>query len=118
MNGVEALKAVYAACGIVVAGLAGSGYLFRSSLLPTANPPPVVAQAPRVDLPAGVILIPAGDGICRMHALDNATGQIMDYGVVECSNASEQNLHSWMGAMSKDKFVEIPKSFRHEGAPP
>jgi hypothetical protein len=53
-----------------------------------------------------------------MHALDNATGQIMDYGVVECSNASEQNLHSWMGAMSKDKFVEIPKSFRHEGAPP
>jgi hypothetical protein len=69
-------------------------------------------------LASRVILLPAGDGICRMHALDNATGQIMDYGVVECSNASEQNLHSWMGAMSKDKFVEIPKSFRHEGAPP
>ena len=76
MNGVEALKAVYAACGIVVASLAGSGYLFRSSLLLTANPPPVVAQGAKVDLPAGVILIPAGDGICRMHALDNATGQI------------------------------------------
>ena len=112
------MKAVYAACAIVVAVLAGSAYLFRSALLPTANRPPGVAQVAKVDLPAGVILIPAGDGICRMHALDNATGQIMDYGVVECSNASEQNLNSWMGAMRKDKFVEIPKSFRHEGDPP
>lgn len=54
-----------------------------------------------------------------MHdALDNATGQIMDYGVVKCSNASEQNLNARMRAMSKDRFVEIPKSFRHEGDPP
>jgi hypothetical protein len=112
------LKAVYAACAIVVAVLAWSAYLYRSALLPTTNLPPGVAQVAKVDLPAGVILIPAGDGICRMHALDNATGQIMDYGVVECSNASEQNLNSWMGAMRKDKFVEIPKSFRHEGDPP
>jgi hypothetical protein len=112
------LKAVYAACAIVVAGLAGSAYFFRSSFLPTANPPPVVAPVAKVELPAGAILIPVGDGICRMNALDNATGKIMDYGVVKCSNASEQNLDAWKQATRKDKFVEIPKSFRHEGDPP
>ena len=72
----------------------------------------------KVDLPVGLIFIPAGGGVCRMHALDNTTGQIMDYGVVKCSDASEHNLNAWMRAMSKDKFVEIPKSFRHEGDPP
>jgi hypothetical protein len=112
------LKAVYAACAIVVvAALAGSAYFFRSSFLPTANPPPVAPVA-KVELPAGTILIPVGDGICRMNALDNATGKIMDYGVVKCSNASEHNLDAWMRATNKDKFVEIPKSFRHEGEPP
>jgi hypothetical protein len=109
--------AVYGACAIVVGVLAGSAYLFRSSLLPTTSPPPVVAQAPKSDLPPGAILIPAGDGVCRMHALDNTTGQIMDYGVVKCSHASEQNLAAWMRATNKDKFVEIGKSFRHEGDP-
>jgi hypothetical protein len=49
-----------------------------------------------------------------MHALDNTTGQIMDYGVVKCSHVSEQNLNAWMRATNKDKFVEIGKSFRHE----
>jgi hypothetical protein len=49
-----------------------------------------------------------------MNALDNATGKIMDYGVVKCSNAAEQNLDSWKQATRKDKFVEIPKSFRHD----
>jgi hypothetical protein len=29
-----------------------------------------------------------------------------------------QNLDAWMQAMRKDKFVEIGKSFRHEGDPP
>jgi hypothetical protein len=111
------LKAVYAGCGIAVAVLAGSAYFFRSSLLPAKDPPPVVAQAAKVDLPPGAILIPAGDGICLMRALDNATGQIADYGVVKCSNASAQNLDAWKRATSKDKFVEIGKSFRHEGSP-
>jgi hypothetical protein len=50
--------------------------------------------------------------------LDNATGKIMDHGVVKCSNAAEQNLDAWKQATRKDKFVEIPKSFRHEGDPP
>jgi hypothetical protein len=73
-----------------------------------------VPQQMKIDLPNGTILIPAGDGICRMHALDNATGQITDYGVVKCSNASKENLEAWMRATSKDRFVEIGKSFRHE----
>jgi hypothetical protein len=112
------LKAAYAACGIGVAILAGSAYFFRSLFLPTANTPPVVAQMAKVELPSGKILIPVGNGICRMNALDNATGKIMDYGVVRCSNASEKNLDAWLQAMRKDKFVEIGKSFRHEGDPP
>jgi hypothetical protein len=112
------LKTVYVTGAIAVVVLAGSAYLFRSSLLPTTNPLPVVAQVAKVDLPVGMIFIPAGGGVCRMYALDNATGQIMDYGVVKCSDASEHNLNAWMRAMSKDKFVEIPKSFRHEGDPP
>jgi hypothetical protein len=65
-------------------------------------------------LPPGAILIPVLDGVCWMHALDNTTGQIMDYGVVKCSHVSEQNLNAWMRATNKDKFVEIGKSFRHE----
>jgi hypothetical protein len=106
--------AVYGSCAIVVAVLAGSAYLFRSSLLPTPSPPPVIAQVSTLSLPPGAILIPAGDGVCRMHALDNTTGQIMDYGVVKCAHASEQNLEVWKRATNKDKFVEIGKSFRHE----
>jgi hypothetical protein len=109
--------AVYGACAIVVVGVAGSAYLFRSSLLPTTNPPPVVAEVAKSNLPPGAILIPAGDGVCRMRALDNTTGRIMDYGVVKCSPASEQNLDAWKRATNQDKFVEIGKSFRHEGDP-
>ena len=112
------MKAVYAAYAIVVAAPAGSACFFRSSFLPTASSPPVDASVEKVELPAGVILIPVGDGICRMNARDNTTGKIMYYGVVKCSNASEHNLDAWMRATSKDKFVEIGKSFRHEGEPP
>jgi hypothetical protein len=110
------LKAIYAACAIVVAVLAGSAYLFRNSLLPTTSPPPVVAQVAKVELPPGAIFIPAGDGICRMRALDNASGRVMDYGIVNCSPASKENLEDWRRATSQDRFIEIGKSFRHEGS--
>jgi hypothetical protein len=111
-------KTYYAAAGTIVAVLGGVAYF--SGVLPKSSPPPappVIPQQTKINLPIGAILIPAGNGICRMHALDNATGQIMDYGVVKCSNASAQNLDAWMRATSKDKFVEIGKSFRHEGEP-
>jgi hypothetical protein len=111
------LKAIYPACAVVVAVLAGSAYFFRGALLPAASQPPVVAQVPHLDMPPGVIFIPAGGGICRMRALNNATGQIEDYGVVNCSKASDQNLDVWRRATSQDRFVEIGKSFRHEGGP-
>jgi hypothetical protein len=55
-----------------------------------------------------------GDDRCRMRALDNALGQIEDYGVVNCSKASNQNFDAWRRAMDQDRFVEIVKSFRHE----
>ncbi len=51
-----------------------------------------------------------------MHALSNATGQIMDYGTVRCEKASKDNHEQWLRATSQDRFVEIGKSFRHEGA--
>ena len=104
---------IYAGCALVFVGLLGSAYLFKNSFL-QSNLPPVVAQVQKLDLPPGAIFIPAGDGICRMHALDNTTGHIMDYGIVKCSNASNNNSEVWRRATSKDRFIEIGKSFRHE----
>jgi hypothetical protein len=111
-------KTYYAVAGTIVAVLGSVAYF--TGMLPTSSPPlapPTLPQETKIDLPISAILIPAGEGICRMHALDNATGQIMDYGVVKCSNASAQNLDAWNRATNKDKFVEIGKSFRHEGEP-
>lgn len=106
---------VYAASAtVVVAALVGSAYFFRRLLLTT--PPTALAVVPKVNIPTAAIIIPDGDGICRIHALDNATGQISDDGVVNCSNASNQNTETWLRAMGKDKYIEIGKSFRHEGS--
>jgi hypothetical protein len=106
---------VLLAGAIGLVAIAGCGYLFKDSLLPRKDPQPVAVQATQAEFPAGAILIPIGDGICRMNALDNATGKILDYGVVQCSNASEKNSKAWMEATRKDKYIEIGKSFRHEG---
>jgi hypothetical protein len=114
IRGQSVNRTVYAASAIVVAALAGSAYFFRSSLLSAPSRPPAVAEVTKVDRPSGAILMPMGDDRCLMRALDNATGRIEDYGVVNCSKASSQNWDAWRRAMSQDKFVEIGKSFRHE----
>jgi hypothetical protein len=113
---VATMKLVYAASAVVLAALAGSAYFFRNSLL--SNSSPITPQVAKLNLPTGAIFIPAGDGICRMHALDNKTGQVMDYGVVKCSDASTDNLDRWSRAMNQDKFIEIGKSFRHDADQP
>jgi len=66
------------------------------------------------DLPPGAIFVPAGEGTCRMRALDNTAGQISDYGIVKCADASEKHLQTWMRTTSQDGYIEIGKSFRHE----
>ena len=109
-------KMAYVAVVAILALAGGLVYFEFSSS--SSNAPQVVAQqAPqqmKPDLPTGAILIPVGGGVCKMRALDNATGQIADFGIVNCSNASDHNMDAWRRAMSKDRFVEVGKSFRHE----
>lgn len=111
-------KILYVAVTVIaIAAGGGLGYFKLYSKEPEARLILAKNRPQELKMPEGAILIPAGDGLCRMHALDNATGQIMNYGVVNCSQASEQTLETWRRAMSKDRFVEIGKSFRHEGGP-
>jgi hypothetical protein len=108
-------KISYVAVCMIVAALGGLIY-FRG-VLPRSSPapaPPVIPQQTKINLPDGAILIPGGNGVCRLHALDNATGTIMDYGVVDCSNAADENLAAWRRAMNKEVGTEVSKSFRHE----
>jgi hypothetical protein len=109
-------KTSYVAVVAIVALAGGLAYFEFSSPSPSA-PQVVAQQAPqqmKPDLPNGAILIPVGGGVCKMRALDNTTGQIVDFGIVNCSNASDHNMDAWRRAMSKDRFVEVGKSFRHE----
>jgi len=106
-------KISYAAIVLIVGAVGGLAY-FRLSP-PRSNPLPVAVQPPQQQkLPEGAILIPDARGVCHLHALDNATGQIDDYGVVDCSSAADQNLSAWRRAMNKDVGTEVSKSFRHE----
>jgi hypothetical protein len=108
-------KISYAAICTIVAVLGGLAY-FRG-VLPRSSPPPtppVIPQQAKINLPIGAILIPDASGKCRLHALDNATGKINDYGVVDCSNAADENSTAWKRATNSDVGAEVSKSFRHE----
>lgn len=73
-------------------------------------------QSAKHGLPYASILIPynPNKGLCRLHALDNATGQIKDDGLVDCSDASAQNTVAWRSLGNAQKANEIRKSFRHQ----
>jgi hypothetical protein len=66
------------------------------------------------NIPHGSILIPSDNGLCRLHALDNATGRIQDDGFVNCTDASDQNSAAWKSMADELRATEIRKSFRHE----
>ncbi len=108
-------KISYAAVSAIVAVLAGLAYF--TGALPKSGPPPeppVIAHQAKIDVPNGAILIPGADGICHLHALDNSTGAISDYGVVDCSKAVDKNSTAWKRATNQDVGTEVSKSFRRE----
>ena len=67
-------------------------------------------------VPYASILIPynPNKGLCRLHALDNATGKIEDDGLVDCKDASVQNSVAWKSLVDQERASEIRKSFRHQ----
>ncbi|HEX3503653.1 MAG TPA: hypothetical protein VHU22_09700 [Xanthobacteraceae bacterium] len=66
------------------------------------------------NIPSGSILLPYDNGLCRLHAIDNATGKIQDDGVVNCLDAADQNTTAWKSLADQQRATEIRKSFRHE----
>jgi hypothetical protein len=75
----------------------------------SANP-----QVAKRDIPQGSILIPYDNGLCHLHAIDSATGQIRDNGVVNCLDAADQNTAAWKSLVDQQKATQIRKSFRNE----
>ncbi len=86
---------------------------FRNDL-PTLNLAAAGSRPTEHIVPAGSILIPYGNGACRLHAIDNATGHIQDDGLVDCADASDQNTVAWKSLVDAQKATQIRKSFRHE----
>jgi hypothetical protein len=74
----------------------------------------VSPQQAKHNVPSGSILLPYDNGLCRLHAIDNATGRIQDDGVVNCLDAADQNTTAWKSLADQQKATEIRKSFRHE----
>jgi hypothetical protein len=98
---------------LIVAAAGGLGY-FRTDLpmLHLSSAPP--RETPH-GLPSGSILIPYGDnGLCRLRAIDTATGQVREYGTVNCLDAADQNTAAWKSLVDQQKASEIRKSFRRE----
>jgi hypothetical protein len=102
---------VATACAMV-AVLCGIVY-FRSAL-PTLSLSSAGSHETVHNVPTGSILSPYGNGVCRLHAIDNATGQIQDDGLVDCTDAADQNTVAWKSLVDAQKATEIRKSFRHE----
>jgi hypothetical protein len=73
-------------------------------------------QSAEHGMPYASILIPYNPykGLCRLHALDNATGKIEDGGLVDCKDASVQNSVAWKSLVDQERASEIRKSFRHQ----
>ena len=99
-----------AAC--LAAALMGGLAYFREDLpLPNFS---AASHATARTVPEGSILIPYDDSLCQLHALDNATGQIQDGGLVNCRDASDQNTAAWKSMVDQLKATQIRKSFRHD----
>jgi hypothetical protein len=100
-----------AAC--IAAALMGGLAYFREDL-PLPDFSAAGSRVTERGIPEGSILIPYDDGLCRLHALDNATGQIQDGGLVNCRDASDRNSAAWKSMVDQLKATQIRKSFRHD----
>jgi hypothetical protein len=103
--------------GTVACAMAAVGYgvvYFRDEL-PTWKLSSAPQPAGR-GVPYASILIPynPNKGLCRLHALDNATGKIEDDGLVDCKDASAQNSVAWKSLVDQERASEIRRSFRHQ----
>ena len=90
------------------------GIVYFRNDLPILSLASVGSRPTQHSVPRGSILIPYSNGVCRLHAIDNATGHIQDGGLVDCSDASNQNTVAWKSLVDAQKATEIRKSFRHE----
>ncbi len=102
-------KRLYVVAGAMVTVVAALTY-FREDLHFSSAGPHLTVRS----IPEGFILIPYENGICRLNAIDNATGHIVDGGLVNCSDASDRNSAAWKSLADQLKATEIRKSFRHE----
>jgi hypothetical protein len=102
-----------AACAIAAVWC---GLVYFEDDLPTLKMSSGSAQPAERGVPYASILIPynLNKGLCRLHALDNATGQIKDDGLVDCTDASAQNSVAWKSLGDTQKAGAIRKSFRHQ----
>jgi hypothetical protein len=93
----------------------GYGLVFFRDELPTWKMSSASQSAGR-GVPYASILIPYNPykGLCRLHALDNATGKIEDDGLVDCKDASAQNSVAWKSLVDQERANEIRRSFRHQ----
>jgi hypothetical protein len=99
---------------VAVAGGAAYFKFFAPPSKATPAVPQQAAQQTKLDLPDGAILIPYGNGLCLVRAIDSATAEIKDYGRTACEYASDQNSAAWRRAMNREVGIEVSKSFRHE----
>jgi hypothetical protein len=106
------IKRVGAAACAILAVLSVLIY-FRNDL-PLLSLASVNPNGTQRNIPSGSILIPYDNGLCRLHALDNATGQIEDDGFVNCLDAYDQNSAAWKSLADQQRATEIRRSFRHE----
>jgi hypothetical protein len=107
---IKRLSAVACAMAAVLTGL-----VYFQDDLPTWKMSSAGSQSAGRGVPYGSILIPynPNKGLCRLRAIDNATGRIEDDGLVDCKDASAQNSVAWRSLVDQEKASEIRKSFRH-----
>lgn len=106
------IKGVSVAAVVMVSVLCGLAY-FRKDF-PILSLSSVTPHSSERDIPRGSILIPSDNGLCRLHAIDNATGHIQDDGLVNCLDAADQDTAVWKSLVDRQKATEIRRSFRHE----
>lgn len=71
-----------------------------------------VVQESKPELLSGSILfVPSSGNICRQSLIDNATGQIRDNGLVDCTTAKVETEKSWAARMALQRQAAIRDSF-------
>lgn len=62
-------------------------------------------------LSGSILSLPNSRNMCRQHLIDNATGQIRDNGLVNCTTATSENSEVWGHRMMAQRTTAIRESF-------